>query len=126
MSLCSRGTTGHLSWIPDMVTVLDVFHGCVVALSVSFMSKYYKANELGRLQAVNSAFSLLFPFAFPAYNAIFQSTLDGFPSSFCFLSIVMDLGIIICFCVSYSFSKKIATKKSTDVEGETHKMMAGQ
>ncbi|XP_065217143.1 uncharacterized protein LOC135843252 [Planococcus citri] len=110
-------------WQIFTVPLLDIFHGCVMVIPVSFMSKYFNVNELGRLQAVNGVFALLFPFTFPAYNAIFKSTLDTFPSAFCLLSVGIDVVIILCFCLSYFFSTKIQDENPKGAREETRGMI---
>ncbi|XP_065218947.1 uncharacterized protein LOC135844629 [Planococcus citri] len=111
------------AWQVFMVPLLDLFHGCALVIPVSFMTKYYHANEIGRLSAVNGVFLLTLPLTYPAYNTIFKATLDVFPSAFCLLSVAVDSVIITCFCASYFLSKKFDREKQTNVQEETHNML---
>ncbi|XP_065210825.1 proton-coupled folate transporter-like [Planococcus citri] len=99
-------------WQLYLIPVIDIFHGTAMTIGISFISKYYDINELGRLNAVSGVFSLIIPLSYFAYNAIFQRTLDVYPSAFCLLSIALDVIIILCFCGSYYFSKKFDTENS--------------
>ncbi|XP_065210809.1 probable peptidoglycan muropeptide transporter SLC46 [Planococcus citri] len=108
-------------WQLYLIPVIDLFHGTTMTVCISFMSKYYHVNELGRLNAVNGVFSLTVPLAYFAYNTIFQKTMDTYPSAFCLLSVVLDIGIVLCFCGSYFFSKKFDSEKSTNQEVSVEK-----
>ncbi|XP_065210831.1 probable peptidoglycan muropeptide transporter SLC46 [Planococcus citri] len=99
-------------WQLYLVPVIDLFHGTAMTICISFMSKYYGADEIGRLNAVNGIFALIVPFTFMAYNAIFRRTLDTYPSAFCLVSVVLDVGIVLCFCGAYYFSKKFDAEKT--------------
>ncbi|XP_065210834.1 lysosomal proton-coupled steroid conjugate and bile acid symporter SLC46A3-like [Planococcus citri] len=102
-------------WQLYLIPVIDIFHGTAVTIGTSFVSKYYDINELGRLNAVSCVFSLMASPTYSAYNAIFQKTLDTYPSAFCLLSVGVDIIIVLCFCGSYYFSKKL------DILREIHK-----
>ncbi|XP_065210830.1 proton-coupled folate transporter-like [Planococcus citri] len=100
------------TWQLYLVPVIDLFHGTAMTIGVSFMSKYYDVNEIGRLYAVNGVFGFIVPFTFMAYNGIFGRTLDTYPSAFCLFSVVLDIGIILCFCGAYYSSKKFDAEKT--------------
>ncbi|XP_065203570.1 tetracycline resistance protein, class C-like [Planococcus citri] len=106
------------NWQLYTIPVMDMFHGTVYTVSISFMSKYYDKSELGRLNAVNGAFMLLVPFSYYMYNKVLQITFDVLPSAFCLLSIVLNVTIFLCFVGSYFLSKKFASSKPVTKEEE--------
>ncbi|XP_065210810.1 lysosomal proton-coupled steroid conjugate and bile acid symporter SLC46A3-like [Planococcus citri] len=110
-------------WQIYLIPLMDLFHGTTLFICISFMSKYYNASALGRLNAVNGALSVLLPLSFPAYNTIYHETFETFPSAFCLLSVVLDIGIILCFCASYFLDKKLDSEKPVGVQDETRDML---
>ncbi|XP_065210828.1 probable peptidoglycan muropeptide transporter SLC46 isoform X2 [Planococcus citri] len=98
-------------WHLYVVPLFDVFHGTAMTVSVSFYSKYYKNDEFGRLNSVVGIFALIMPASRPAYNVIFQKTLDYFPSALFLLSVVLDVVIVLLYCASYTLSKKLEKQK---------------
>ncbi|XP_065210845.1 proton-coupled folate transporter-like [Planococcus citri] len=95
------------SWHLYVVPLFDIFHGTVLSVSISFFSKFYEPDEIGRLSCVLGVMSLMVSGCHPAYNTIFQNTLDFFPSAYFSLSIAINAIIISLYFVSYLLSKKM-------------------
>ncbi|XP_065210816.1 probable peptidoglycan muropeptide transporter SLC46 [Planococcus citri] len=105
-------------WHIYLVPLFDIFHGTVLSVSISFFSKFYKDDEFGHLNSVLAVFGLAMPACFPAYNAIFQRTVDVFPSAYFLLSIVLDIGIVILYWATYKLSTKMIQPKSPTIKEE--------
>ncbi|XP_065210773.1 probable peptidoglycan muropeptide transporter SLC46 [Planococcus citri] len=101
----------HDDWHLYIVPLFEMFHGTAASVSGSFLSKYYDSSEYGRLYAVCSVFCLFIPICHPAYNIIFQNTIDVFPGAFFILSAIMDIGVIILYCAAYLLSRRMDDQK---------------
>ncbi|XP_065210850.1 probable peptidoglycan muropeptide transporter SLC46 [Planococcus citri] len=88
-------------WQLYVAALFDLFHGTALSVSVSFLSKFYQGDEFGRLNAALSLFALAIPFSHPAYNIVFQKTIDYFPSAFFFISLFINVMVFVLYCVSY-------------------------
>ncbi|XP_065210836.1 proton-coupled folate transporter-like [Planococcus citri] len=100
------------NWHLFVVPLFDVFHGAVLSVMMSFFSKFYEINELGRLSSVLLISSLVVPSCYPAYNIIFLKTLDFFPSAYFMLSIVINVMILLLYLSSYFLNKKLNKQES--------------
>ncbi|XP_065218992.1 probable peptidoglycan muropeptide transporter SLC46 [Planococcus citri] len=112
----------YKTWHLYAVPIFDVFHGTALSVSLSFLSKFYKSDELGRLSSVTGMFTLLIPICHPVYNGIFEATLDTFPSAFFLSSISLDTIVVLLYCVSYFISQRLEKEKVV-IEEEGKRML---
>ncbi|XP_065210767.1 probable peptidoglycan muropeptide transporter SLC46 [Planococcus citri] len=111
----------YRNWHLYVVPLFEVFHGTALSVCVSFFSKYYDNSEFGRLYAVLCVFGLMIPACHPAYNIIFQNTIDFFPAAFFILSASLDVIIIILYCISYLLCQGIEKQKQKQVNAPIEK-----
>ncbi|XP_065210846.1 probable peptidoglycan muropeptide transporter SLC46 [Planococcus citri] len=109
------------NWHLYVVPLFHIFHGAALSVSLSFLSKYYESDELGRLNSVLGIFGLIIPACHPIYNGIFQYTIDVYPSAFFLLSVCLNVVITLLYCASYYLSRKSETKmKNGHQTGKTN------
>ncbi|XP_065210835.1 probable peptidoglycan muropeptide transporter SLC46 [Planococcus citri] len=101
------------NWHLYVVPLFDVFHGAVLSVSLSFFSKYYAPDELGRLICVVGVLGLVIPVCYPAYSTIFRETLDFFPSAYFVLSIAINIIVVFLYISTYFLSEKLNQHEST-------------
>ncbi|XP_065210849.1 probable peptidoglycan muropeptide transporter SLC46 [Planococcus citri] len=95
-----------LNWQLYVVPLFDVFHGTAFSVSVSFFSKFYAADEIGRLNSVLCILSLVIPTCYPTYITIFRKTLDSVPSAYFVLSIAINVIVVLLYLLCYKLDKK--------------------
>ncbi|XP_065210848.1 probable peptidoglycan muropeptide transporter SLC46 [Planococcus citri] len=91
------------NWHLYVVPLFDIFHVTALSVSISFFSKFYEADEIGRLSCVLGVLTLLIAGCHPTYYGFFQSTLDFFPSAYFTLSIVINIIVILLYLRMYHF-----------------------
>ncbi|XP_065211821.1 probable peptidoglycan muropeptide transporter SLC46 [Planococcus citri] len=98
-------------WHLYLIPLLDIFHGTAIAICFSFLTKFYKNDEFGRLNAVYMTFTLFVPFCLPIYNFIFQMTMDTFPSAVFVISVMIDIFVCLLYGGAYVLTKKCETEE---------------